>query len=169
MRINLIATVLVGASALSSQTVPKKAVTPQKKTCQLSRNEALLNGGGGRMEDGQMELLWKWDESGMSQGYYKCASGKLELDGELTAEYQKGLERAAKEEKHRANLVQRAKTEVLSDAEWKELKEAGAQILVPVSSGFSVSYYQEQIDRQYNELILQQYRIREITARPCSK
>ncbi len=89
---------------------------------------------------------------GSSDGYrqYKCsAGGRVVVDEEA-------MKAVAQYEQHRRDLVWALRSRVLTDGEMKEVEQAGSQLLTQQM----VSYRQEEVDRQFNDLILQQFRLR---------
>lgn len=61
-------------------------------------------------------------------------------------------------EKHRSDLIWAARSRILNEKEMAELRNTGPSILAPLN----VSYREEDIERAYNDLLLQQFRFREI-------
>jgi hypothetical protein len=71
----------------------------------------------------------------------------------------------AKVEEHKAQLAWALRSRVLTDEEMGEVATQGSWLLIPDG----VSFYQADVDRQFNEALLQQFRLRAIAKNPCKQ
>lgn len=84
---------------------------------------------------------------------YKCDKGKWVVDDEA-------LKRLADEEKHKADLYWALRSRVLTSKEMAEVAQYGSKLLVhPMQP-----YFQEEIDREFNAALLQQFILRTAAA-----
>jgi hypothetical protein len=90
-----------------------------------------------------------------SQFCWICRNGKMVVDEEAS---RRATEVTASHEKARTDLLWAARTRILSEEEMTILRELGSNVFV--SPG--VPFHQEGVDRQFNDLLLQQFRMREI-------
>lgn len=57
-------------------------------------------------------------------------------------------------------LIRAMQTRVVTDAEMQEATDHGPELFLEFNDGMSQSYSDDEIQKQFNELFLQQYRIR---------
>jgi len=65
-----------------------------------------------------------------------------------------------KYEAHKRELIWALRTRVLTDVEMKEVEERGAWLLVPTCSGMCAVPNEAELDKRFNDLLLQQVRLR---------
>lgn len=84
---------------------------------------------------------------------YSCKAGKWVLDEEAT---KKSEEAATRREQEREDLIWALRTRVLTPAELQRVRDWGWSILIRPMQG----YYETEVQKQFNDLLLQQERLR---------
>lgn len=92
------------------------------------------------------------DHGGQS-GIYVCKDGKFVFDQQATDEQNRLL---AEIYHHRAELIWAMRTRILTAAEMSEVQGYGSSLLTHEGQ----AYYQADVDREFNQLLLNQFQMR---------
>ncbi len=71
-------------------------------------------------------------------------------------------EHEAAEHKEKAELVWALRSRIATEQEMQRAEQLGTNLFISMRGGMSNSYRQEDVDRQFNELMLQQFRLRRV-------
>ncbi len=103
---------------------------------------------------------FSWGGGFMCNGYpmRPTRSGEWIVDDEATKELWEGVR---KEEQEKQDLIFACRSRVLTNEEMERVEQLGSHLFVHMSSpGMSACYFQDDIDKRFNELLLQQFRLR---------
>lgn len=75
------------------------------------------------------------------------------------------LDREAREQKHKDELVFACRSRLLTADEMAEVESEGIHLFLRYSSGMSQQYKEEELERRLNDLLLQQFRLRLVIER----
>lgn len=124
-------------------TVKTEAVSPTSKKQKAEEPECSVDSGG------------MGGTNGFTQMVFKCVDGKYVIDEQATKE---ANEYMAKYEGRKDELIWAARTRVLTAKEMEEVQGYGTTLFVhPMQS-----YYQADVEKSFDELLAQQFRLRVI-------
>lgn len=93
----------------------------------------------------------------------RCPSGKIEDVPYTDKEKAEMREADDREERHRRELIWALRTRILTNKEMAEVMQRGEQLLVTPWTQFNKREVEWEVEREFNDLLLQQFRMRAIT------